>query len=289
MNTTLPSQTATPVEREFPFSYEDFDYLRKIVNGRTGIVVTDEKYDMFYSRLVRRIRLLRLQNFTQYCDLIKSEDGQAEIIQLVNAITTNLTSFFRENHHFEFLLQRVIPELQNRAPAERKLRIWSAGCSTGEEPYSIAMTVAESGLASKGWDIKILATDIDSNVLEQAASGVYNMDRVENLPQQRLQRWFLKGKKEQAGKVRVKPEVHKPIEFAQLNLNSAWVLPETVDIVFCRNVIIYFDRESKRTLIDRIAENLTMGGYLFIGHSESMFRVSERFELVGNTIYRKIK
>ncbi len=289
MNTILPTQTDTSIEREFPFTYEDFDYLRNLVNGRTGIVVTDEKYDMFYSRLVRRIRLLRLANFTQYCDLIKSEQGNAEIIHLVNAITTNLTSFYRENHHFEFLLQRVIPGLLERAPAQRRLRIWSAGCSTGEEPYSIAMTLCESELAAKGWNIQILATDIDSNVLEHAAAGVYNMDRVENLPQARLQRWFLKGKGEQEGRVRVKPEVHKLVEFAQLNLNSAWVLPEVADIVFCRNVIIYFDKEAKRTLIERIAENLTMGGYLFIGHSESMFRVSDRFELVGNTIYRKIK
>lgn len=289
MNTALPTQADKVMDREFPFTYEDFDYLRTIVNGCTGIVVTDEKHDMFYSRLVRRIRALRLKNFTQYCDLIKNaKDGQ-EVIQLVNAITTNLTSFYREHHHFDFLSATVIPALLDSDTAGHKLRIWSAGCSTGEEPYSIAMTVCESELAAQGWDIRLLATDIDSNVLAHAAEGVYSRDGVGQMPQQRLQRWFLKGKGEQEGKVRVKPELRRLIEFAQLNLNSPWSLPEVADIVFCRNVIIYFDQQSKRILIDRIADNLKMGGYLFIGHSESMFRVSERFELVGNTIYRKIK
>lgn len=289
MNTVLPTKTDNGIDREFPFSYEDFNYLRNIVNGRTGIVVTDEKHDMFYSRLVRRIRALHLKNFSQYCDLIKDDKDGQEVIHLVNAITTNLTSFYRESHHFDFLLEKAIPTLIDSATSVRKLRIWSAGCSTGEEAYSIAMTVCESDLTDKGWDIRILATDIDSNVLTHAADGVYSMDRVENMEKQRLQRWFLKGKGEQEGKVRVKPEVHRLIEFAQLNLNSQWSLPEDADIVFCRNVIIYFDKQSKKILIDRIAENLKMGGYLFIGHSESMFRVSDRFELVGNTIYRKIK
>jgi chemotaxis protein methyltransferase CheR len=289
MNTLPSTQIDKAIDREFPFTYEDFDYLRNIVNGRTRIVVADKKIDMFYSRLVRRLRVLGLKDFAQYCDLLKSEKGGVEVVELVNAITTNLTSFFRENHHFEFLSETLIPELIDSETTGRKLRIWSAGCSTGEEPYSIAMSVCESALGAEGWDIEILATDIDSNVLNHAAEGVYGMDRLENIPRQRLKRWFLKGKGGRVGKARIKPEVHKLIEFAQLNLNSSWSLPQAVDVVFCRNVIIYFDKHFKRILIDRIAENLKLGGYLFIGHSESIFRVSDRFELVGNTIYRKIK
>ncbi len=284
----IPDPANTVLEREFVFTLKDFDCLRKIVNGRAGIVVADEKYDMFYSRLARRVRLLGLKDFKEYCDLIKNEKDDSEVIQLVNAITTNLTSFFRENHHFEFLSGTAVPELVEGLTGAQKLRIWSAGCSTGEEPYSIAMSVCESVLADKRWDIKILATDIDSNVLEHAATGVYSMDRIESIPRERLQRWFQKGKGSQAGMVRVKPEIRKLVEFAQLNLNSSWSLPESLDMVFCRNVIIYFDKQSKQKLIDRIAEKLKVGGYLFIGHSESLFRVSDRFELVGNTIYRKI-
>ena len=220
----MPANTA--IDREFTLTPEDFDYLRKIVNGRTGIVVADEKYDMFYSRLARRVRVLGLRNFKQYCDLIKGETNDVEVIQLVNAITTNLTSFYRENHHFEFLSGMAIPELLDGATGGRKLRIWSAGCSTGEEPYSIAISVSESELTVKGWDVEILATDIDSNVLVHAAGGVYGLDRVESIPRQRLQRWFLKGKESQADKVRVKPEIRKLVEFAPLNLNSQWTLPQ---------------------------------------------------------------
>ncbi len=275
------------LEREFEFTRNDFNYLRQIVNGKTGIVVADAKIDMFYSRLARRIRQLGLVNFKQYCDLIKNEEDGAEVSQLINAITTNLTSFYREGYHFEFLADVLIPELLNTDSKRRKLRIWSAGCSSGEEPYTIALTIYLSGLVAKGWDVEILATDIDSNVLEIGSAGVYSIEQIKNVPDSYLQSGFLRGKGEQAGKVRVKPAVRKLVRFAQLNLNSNWSLPDPVDIVFCRNVIIYFDNESKKTLVNRIAENLGPDGYLFIGHSESLFRVSDRFELVGKTIYRK--
>jgi chemotaxis protein methyltransferase CheR len=277
------------IEREFEFTQEDFNFLRKLVNDRTGIVVADEKIDMFYSRLARRVRKIGLSSFKEYCDVIKSEEDGVEATQLINAITTNLTSFFRESYHFEFLSDSLVPELLKRDSKGKILRIWSAGCSTGEEPYSIAITLNRSVLLSKGWNIEILATDIDSNVLEQGAAGVYSMDQVKPIPEKYVKSGFLKGKGGRFGKVRIKPDVRNMVRFSQLNLNSKWSLPEPVDVVFCRNVIIYFDKESKKALVDRIAENLNPGGYLFIGHSESLFRVSDRFELVGKTIYRKKK
>jgi len=275
------------IEREFVFTTDDFNFLRKVVTESTGIVVVDEKQDMFYSRLARRVRSLGLSSFRQYCDFIKNDRTGAETASLVNAITTNLTSFFREDYHFQYLADKVLPELLKTSVRDRRLRIWSAGCSTGEEPYSIAVTVGESGLSVKGWDIRILATDVNSDVLAQAAEGVYSMERVAGIAPQRLQRWFLKGKGEQLGNMRAKPEIGKLIDFGELNLISKWSLPESMDIIFCRNVVIYFDQQSKKRLIDRMADSLNDGGYLFLGHSESLFRVSDRFELIGNTIYRK--
>ncbi|MCP4127809.1 MAG: protein-glutamate O-methyltransferase CheR [Gammaproteobacteria bacterium] len=275
------------VEREFRFTANDFEFLRDVVNRSTGIVVTDEKEDMFYSRLARRIRRLGLDDFKQYCDLLKNDEDGIETAMLANAITTNLTSFFREEHHFHFLSQTVFPELAKTSAAGRRLRIWSAGCSTGEEPHSIAVTICESELLAGGWDVRILATDVNSEVLAQAAEGIYSLGRIEGIHQQRIQQWFLKGKGGRQGMVRVKPEVRRLIDFAELNLISAWSLPEPVDFVFCRNVIIYFNSQTKKILVDRIADNLNIGGYLFLGHSESLFMVSERFELISNTVYRK--
>lgn len=275
------------IEREFEFTQNDFNFLRAIVNQCTGIVVADEKIDMFYSRLARRIRHLGLADFKQYCERIRNEKDGAEVGHLINAITTNLTSFYREGYHFEYLSNILVPEMKSGHPDKRKLRIWSAGCSSGEEPYSIAATLNHLGLVAEGWDVGILATDIDSNVLAHGAKGIYSMEQLSSVPEQYLQSGFLRGKGSSFGKVRVKPEVRDLVDFSHLNLNSSWSLPEPVDIVFCRNVIIYFDKESKKKLVNRIADNLNPGGFLFIGHSESLFRVTDQFELVGKTIYRK--
>jgi len=277
---------AQAAEKEFLFTRKDFDFLRTLSNRHTGIVVTDEKFDMFYSRLARRVRALGLGSFAQYCDYLRDEPDTGELTELINAVTTNLTAFFRENHHFEYLRDQAIPQRMG-SNGDRKLSIWSAGCSTGEEPYSLAMTLAEMGAALSGWDIGITATDIDSNVLQHAATGIYTQDRVSGIDKSRLKRWFLKGKGRQAGQVRVKQDLCRYIDFRQLNLMQAWnEAPK--DIIFCRNVIIYFDKESKRRLVERYAETLKPGGFLFIGHSESLFKVSDRFELIGKTIYRKV-
>lgn len=279
----------TTQNREFKFTKKDFDFLRTISNSRTGIVVSDDKFDMFYARLSRRLRKLGLSDFKQYCGFIEADDSGEEVLELVNAITTNLTAFFRENHHFEFLANTVLPKLLRENKDERKIRIWSAGCSTGEEPYSLAITLKENLPANLHWDTQILATDIDSNVLSKASKGVYAEDRVKDMSKQKLRDWFMKGAGSNAGSVRIKQDARSLIKFGQLNLMENWSVGDIKDVIFCRNVVIYFDRESKTNLINRYADNLKDGGYLFIGHSESLYKITDRFELIGNTIYQKIR
>ena len=276
-------------EREFEFTRKDFDFLRTISNQRTGIVVSDDKYDMFYSRLSRRVRRLGLKSFKDYCDLIREDQDGEETVELVNSITTNLTAFFRENHHFEYLAKSVIPELKTKNNTERKISIWSAGCSTGEEPYSLSMTLSDCLSSMPGWTVDILATDIDSNVLQRAASAVYPLERVRDISKPTLKKWFYKGKGSRSGMVKLKQEIRNQIKFGQLNLMQNWSVDNQKDVIFCRNVIIYFDKESKIKLIDRFADYLKPGGYLFIGHSESLYKLTDRFELIGQTIYRKTK
>ena len=227
-----------------------------------------------------------MDSFRDYCRLLESRDSD-ELVNFINAITTNLTAFFREPHHFEYLSSTLLPELMRYNDASRRLRIWSAGCSSGEEPYSIAMTVRETIPETAGWDVRILATDLDTNMVERARSGIYSEERVASLPRQRLKRWFLRGKGEHQGKVRVRPELQSMITFRQLNLLHDWPFSGPFDIIFCRNVVIYFSKDTQRVLINRYADITHPKSALFLGHSESLFKVSDRFDLVGNTIYRR--
>jgi chemotaxis protein methyltransferase CheR len=275
------------LERDFLFTDRDFKFIRELVLESTGIVLSDIKRDMVYGRLSRRIRKLGLEKFSDYCALLKDED-QNELREFTNAITTNLTSFFRESHHFEFLRHQLIPRLL-REKAERKLRIWSAGCSTGEEPYSIAMTVKEALPDSAGWDVKILATDLDTNVLDHGREGIYGIDRVAGLPRSQLGRWFRRGKGANEGMVRVSEELRQIISFKQLNLIGEWPMKSPFDIIFCRNVVIYFDKDTQRRLFDRYSRLLVKHGHLFLGHSETMFKMSNSFRLVGKTVYENGK
>ena len=273
-------------KREFEYTWDDFNFLRNLSNKHSGILANDDKFDMFYSRLARRIRALRLKNFKEYCQYLE-QNPESEFTEFINSVTTNLTSFFRENHHFEYLADTVIPELLAKNKGSRQIKIWSAGCSTGEEPYSIAMTLKEN--IPSDWQIKILATDLDTQVLQTAATGVYPMDRVSGLSQQRLSRWFKKGKGSNANKVKVVSELQQLIQFNQLNLMQDWPMKGPFDVIFCRNVLIYFDKETKEKLARRYAQLLPIGHRLFIGHSESLHQLDTGFELIGNTIYKKIK
>ncbi len=271
-------------EKEFSFSSKDFDYLRKLVTDTTGILAGDDKYTMYYSRLARRLRILGLKDFTAYRKYL-NDHLDTELIELVNAVTTNLTAFFRENHHFEFLKDTVVAKLKSRGA--RKVRIWSAGCSTGEEPYSIAISLAEAIPDYKSWDIRIFATDLDSNVLQKASSGVYDISRVGGIAKPLLKKYFRKGTGSNSGLVRLKPDIINLITFEQLNLLHSWPINDIMDCIFCRNVVIYFDKSTKVKLVERYAEQMVPEGYLFMGHSESLYKSTERFHLIGHTIYQK--
>jgi len=272
--------------KEFDFSDKDFQRVKKLVLEHTGICLSDIKHDMMYSRLAKRLRSLHLDSFSDYIDLIESGDDK-ELGNFTNSVTTNLTSFFREQHHFDYLKTTLIPTLMKLNADTRKIRVWSAGCSTGEEPYSLAITLKESIPDSAGWDVKVLATDLDTNVLETGSSGVYSMDRVNGISSSILKRWFNKGKGENEGLVRASNELRDMIIFKQLNLMEAWPVKVGVDVIFCRNVVIYFDKATQAVLFDRYAEILRRDGFLVIGHSESLHRVTDRFNPLGKTIYQR--
>jgi chemotaxis protein methyltransferase CheR len=225
--------------KEFEFTRKDFKQIRAIVLENTGICLSDIKQDMVYSRLAKRLRQLGLKRFRDYLDLL-DESGSNEIGNFINSITTNLTSFFREKHHFDYLKETLLPQLMQLNAASRKIRIWSAGCSTGEEPYSIAITVKESIPDHLGWDVRILATDLDTNVIAKGNEGIYNLDRVTGIPSSILKRWFHKGRGEREGHVMVSRELRDMVLFKQLNLMDSWPVKPGVDIIFCRKVSIYF-------------------------------------------------
>lgn len=275
-------------DREFRFTNSDFEKIRTFVKSQTGINLSDAKKNLVYGRLARRLREIHMSSFSEYLDYVKN-DNEDELVNFINAITTNLTSFFREKHHFEFLKKEAIPRLLKANQHTRRLRAWSAGCSTGEEPYSLAMTLKESISDIASWDAKILATDLDTNVLAHGKNGVYDVSRIEGLPDSTKRKWFRKGRGDNSGTVRVAPELANLIAFKQLNLMKAWPMKGPFDFIFCRNVVIYFDKDTQRQLFDRYAEILRPDGYIFLGHSESMFKVSDRFKLLGNTIYQRIR
>ncbi|RDH85032.1 MAG: chemotaxis protein CheR [endosymbiont of Galathealinum brachiosum] len=273
--------------KEFPFTDTDFRFIQDLVADRTGIVLSDIKRTMVYSRIARRIRQCGVSDFAEYCDLLKAGD-ESELVSFTNAITTNLTSFFREPHHFEYLAKTVLPELE-RTKKNKRIRIWSAGCSSGEEPYSIAMTVLDHFKNKSGWDIKILASDLDYEMVERASKGVYKEERVTGLDKKHLRNYVKKGKGKAEGMVKMDQSLIDMITFKQLNLLHEWPFNGPFDFMFCRNVVIYFNKETQKELFDRYAELLPESAPLFIGHSESLFKVTDRFKSLGQTIYRKVK
>jgi chemotaxis protein methyltransferase CheR len=271
--------------REFDFGNEDFEALRKLVKQLTGINLSDQKRELVYGRLARRLRALQLQSFAEYRHLLAHDGGQ-EIAQFCNAITTNLTAFFREPHHFDYLREQVLAPMVNSS-TPRRLRIWSAGCSTGEEPYSLAMTVLETLPDVRRWDVRILATDLDSDVLERGRRGVYTEERLKNMTLQRRSRFFRERRDREGLSYEAAPELKSLITFKQLNLMHALPMRGPLDAIFCRNVVIYFDKDTQRDLFTRVAQLQQPGNLLFLGHSESLFKVSEQYALIGKTIYRR--
>ena len=269
--------------KEFAMTEADYSFISKTVYDECGIVLSEQKKDMVYSRIARRIRTLKLPNFATYLTYLQN-NKDAEFVEFINAITTNLTYFFREPHHFEFLKETIIPEMKANHRADKRVRIWSAGCSTGMEPYSIAMTMEKA--FSSDWDFKILATDLDTNVLSTAKGGIYQGDSVAGIDDKLLKSYFLHDS--QGERYKVKESIRKPITFKQLNLLEPWPMKGEFDVIFCRNVVIYFDLATKNSLFERYAELLRPNGYLILGHSETLSREVSMFKPLGGTIYQKV-
>jgi chemotaxis protein methyltransferase CheR len=274
-------------QREFGFTDADFESLRRLARELAGISLSDAKRELVYGRVSRRLRDLGLTSFADYRALLAGPGSAAEIGEFINAVTTNLTAFFREKHHFEYLREHfLVPRLAD-AGASRRIRFWCAAASTGEEPYSIAITVAEAIPDWQRWDIRILATDLDTNVLRHAEAGLYTEDRVRELPRALVGKYFNRVGEGQAARLKVKPELAKMINFRQLNLIQPLPMKGPLDAIFCRNVIIYFDKDTQRDLFSRMAPLQRPGDVLFLGHSETLFKVSEDWKLVGKTVYRR--
>ena len=277
----------TATAKEFTLSERDFADLRATIRELTGINMGDAKRELVYRRVSSRLKATGIRSFSEYVAYLKKGDP-AEVELFSNAVTTNLTSFFREKHHFDYLSGTILPEIvAKKQHGKGRLRIWSAGCSTGEEPYSIAMTLRESFKELPRWDARVLCTDLDSDVLNTCRNGVYAANRVDKMPERSLRRWFQRSRGG-SDLYKVRPELQELLVFKQLNLMHDWPMKGLFDVIFCRNVVIYFDKPTQRVLVERYAEAMEEGGYLILGHSESLFKVSDRFKLVGNTIYRKI-
>jgi len=265
--------------KEFEFTSRDFDRVRALIHRRAGIALADSKQEMVYSRLARRLRATGLRSFQVYLDRLDAQPDSPEWEAFTNALTTNLTSFFREAHHFPILAEHV---RRSGGP----VNVWCAASSTGEEPYSIAMTLCEALGASAAAQSKVIATDIDTSVLNTAASGVYPFERVEKMAPEQIRRFFLRGKGENAGMVRVRPELRQMVTFKQLNLLAEdWPVSGPFDAIFCRNVMIYFDKATQGRILSRFAPLMKPDALLFAGHSENFLYVSDAYKLRGKTVY----
>jgi chemotaxis protein methyltransferase CheR len=287
----LSPHSLTPAgdgSREYRFTGHDFERVRRLIHARAGISLNESKQNMVYSRLSRRLRALGLSCFGQYLDQLEADAAfmAAESQEFVNALTTNLTAFFREPHHFP-----VLADFLRRHAGQAGPRLWCAAASTGEEPYSLAMTMIEA--LGSGTSARLLATDIDTQVLHSARRGVYRLDATRQCGEARLKQFFLRGTGANDGLVRVKPELQRLIEFAPLNLlEPGWAAQQRfapqLDVVFIRNVMIYFDKPTQRQILERLAAVIRRGGLLFIGHSENFTDHRELFALRGKTVYERV-
>ena len=266
--------------REFVWTNADFARVQGLIYKRAGISLHDGKHAMVYSRLSRRLRETGHDSFRDYLSWLESNDGP-EWQEFVNALTTNLTAFFREQHHFEIFASHL-----RSKPSGTSWKVWCNAASTGEEPYSIVMTACEA--LGNNPPFKLIASDIDSKVLATAGNGVYRIDSMKGMSQERLQRFFLKGKASNAGMVRVKPELRRLIDFMSVNLiRDDWPFKEPFDVVFCRNVMIYFDAATQRRVLEKIHRVLKPGGLLFVGHAENFSESKDLFVLRGKTVYER--
>jgi len=275
---------------EDALSTVDLDRLRSLVYTHCGINLNADKKVMLEVRLKRRLRSLDLSSYSEYCDYLFSRKGhEAEIVHLIDAVTTNKTDFFREPAHFDFLAAKALPEFSARQKSGRKALAWSAGCSTGEEPYTLAIVLNEYAESHPNFRFNVLATDISSSVLAKAKKGVFNSDVAHPVPQQLRRKYFMRGRDPNSNLLRVVPELREMVEFRRLNLMDADLgLSELAEFIFCRNVVIYFDRPTQQRLFEKLARQLAPNGYLFIGHSETLHGMDLPLAPVAPALYRKI-
>lgn len=274
---------------EEALSSRDFATLRSFIYTEAGICLSAEKKTMLEVRLKRRLRELHLESYRQYCDYLLGEEGlKEEKTAFLNVVTTNKTDFFREPGHFEFLQQRALPEMAARFANARPALVWSAGCSSGEEPYTLAMVLSEFCEARPGFRFGVLATDLSTRVLEKAEVGIYSTEDVEPVAPLLRRKYLLRSRERGSDRVRIVPELRKLVEFRRLNfMDNDYGLPQKADAIFCRNVIIYFDRPTQERILGRLCRYLEPGGYLFVGHSETLHEMQLPLEAVGPALYRK--
>lgn len=287
MSSEATSRDSAPIaDTEFPFTWSDFRQIAQIVHAEAGIVLGESKAHLVYTRLVKRLRAIGLRSFRDYCALVRGEDGTDERQALIAAMTTNVTRFFREPHHFELLEREILPKIAERVRAGGRLRIWSAGCSSGEEPYSIAMTVANAIPDPWQRDVLILATDIDPEMLARGRAASYPARSAEDIPADFRRRWVDEG----GGNERctIAEPIRRIVRFKELNLLGHWPMAGKFDVIFCRNVLIYFDEPTQNTVWKRFSERLMPGGHLLIGHSERIATDDLPFDLVAQTSYRLV-
>ena len=280
----LPEVTVTPAL---------FARFQRLIYDETGIWLSESKTALLCGRLARRLRALDFKSLREYYELVSQPEQDEERVRMIDAITTNETRFFREPKHFEYLVGTLFPlwrKLAGQGLRPKRVRVWSAGCSSGEEPYSLAMVLAENLPASEGWDVRILATDISTRVLAIAQEGIYRIAGSADIPRDMLQRFMLKGHSEYEGKMKVAREIRDIVEFQRLNLgDDVYPVRETFDAIFCRNVLIYFDATSKTRVVDKLVRHLAPQGLLFIGHAENLHSVTQGLRSVAPTVYLQSK
>lgn len=287
------SDACQRVDSATNLSNDDFSRLSQFIYKQCGIKMPMTKKTMLEARLQKRLRGLGMRSFRDYCDYLFSPQGiQQELVQMIDLVTTNKTDFFREPDHFDYLQQRVLPEWVQKhgGGIGRRLMVWSAGCSTGEEPYTLAMVLNEFAESCAGFKFQILGTDISTRVLEKARTAIYEEDRVEPVPMPMKRKYLLRSRDKGSGLVRIAPELREKVQFRRLNfMDSDFGIRESIDIIFCRNVIIYFDRPTQERLLNHFYSHMTPGGYIFMGHSETLNGLDVPLITVHPTIYKKQK
>ena len=275
--------------REATLSNVDFGRLRRLIYEELGINLNPDKKTMLELRVKRRIRTLDLNSYAEYCEYLFGSRGQKEeVVHLIDVVTTNKTDFFREAAHFDLLVRRVIPEMWAGSQSGRPLLVWSAACSSGEEPYTLAMVLSEYALAHPGFRYRVLATDVSTTVLAKAKLGVYSVDVARPVPPNLQRKYLMRGRDSASELVRVVPELRKAVEFRRLNfMDDDFCLTEKADVIFCRNVLIYFDRPTQEMILQKLTRYLLPSGYFFVGHAETLHEMNIPLLSVAPTLYRK--